>query len=143
MRNYIIAPVLLVILSSSCAFAKSEYSPEYSTCTQNSGGNTSSLSDCSHEELVKQNARLNKAYKSAITVLPVGKMRKLQEGQALWVKFRDADCSMYYSLTGGTMDLLEGVGCELSMTLERADALEWFAENGAGEDDQEGEQDAL
>ena len=50
---------------------------------------------------------------------------------------------MYYSLTGGTMDLLEGAGCELNMTLERADSLEWFAENGASEDEQGGEQDAL
>lgn len=143
MRKYIIAPVFLAVFSTSCAFAKSEYSHEYRVCTENSGGNTASLSDCSQEELVKQNARMNKAYNSAITVLPVSKMRKLQEGQALWIKFRDADCGMYYSLTGGTMDLLEGAGCELNMTLERADSLEWFAENGASEDEQGGEQDAL
>lgn len=142
MRHHIIATALLVAFSSPSVFAKSEYSAAYSACTDKSGGNTSALSDCSYAELVKQNARMDKAYKSAITVLPVGKMRKLQEGQALWVKLRKADCGMYYSLTGGTMDLLEGSGCELSMTLERADTLEWFAENGAGEDE-EAESDAL
>jgi uncharacterized protein YecT (DUF1311 family) len=142
MRYHIIATTLLVAFSSPSVFAKSEYSAAYSACTVKSGGNTSALSDCSYAELVKQNARMDEAYKSAITVLPVGKMRKLQEGQALWVKFRKADCSMYYSLTGGTMDLLEGAGCELRMTLERADTLEWFAENGAGEDE-EPESDAL
>jgi uncharacterized protein YecT (DUF1311 family) len=77
-----------------------------------------------------------------MTVLSAEKRRNLQEAQTLWVKFRDADCGMYYSLTGGTMDLLEGMGCELSMTLERADSLEWFAKNGTGEADEEGEQDA-
>lgn len=40
------------------------------------------------------------------------------------------------------MDLLEGVGCELSMTLERTDSLEWFAQSGAEEVEVEGEQDA-
>ena len=142
MRHYVITTALLVAFSSPCVFAKSDYSPAYSTCTSNSGGNTSSLSDCGHAELVKQNARLNKAYKSAMAVLPAEKKRNLQEAQALWVKFREADCGMYYSLTGGTMDLLEGVGCELSMTLERTDSLEWFAQNGAEEVEVEGEQDA-
>lgn len=40
------------------------------------------------------------------------------------------------------MDLLEGVGCELSMTLERADSLKWFAKSGADEIGEQGEQDA-
>jgi uncharacterized protein YecT (DUF1311 family) len=77
-----------------------------------------------------------------MTALSTEKKRALQDAQVLWVKFRDADCGMYYSLTGGTMDLLEGVGCELSMTLERADSLEWFARNGAEEVEGQSEQDA-
>lgn len=66
-----------------------------------------------------------------MAALSTEKKRALQDAQIQWVKFRDANCEMYYSLTGGTMDLLEGAGCELSMTLERADSLEWFAKNGA------------
>lgn len=142
MRHYVIATALLVTFSSPCVFAKSEYSPAYSTCTSNSGGNTSNLSDCAGIELSKQNARLEKAYKTAMAVLPAEKKINLQEAQALWVKFRDADCGMYYSLTGGTMDLLEGAGCELSMTRERADSLEWFAKNGSEEVGEESETDA-
>lgn len=141
-RHYVIATALLVIISSPCLFAKSEYSPTYGTCTSNSGGNTSNLSDCVGVELSKQNARLDRTYKVAMAVLSAEKKRNLQEAQALWVKFRDADCGMYYSLTGGTMDLLEGAGCELSMTRERADSLEWFAKNGAEEIGEEGETDA-
>lgn len=142
MRHYIFATVLLAALSSSYASARSEYSRTYSTCTSNSGGNTSNLSDCGGTELDKQNARLNEAYKSAMAVLSTEQKSNLQEAQALWIKFRDADCGMYYSLTGGTMDILEGIGCELSMTLERADSLEWFAKNGVDEVVEEAETDA-
>lgn len=142
MRHYVIATALLATFSSACVFAKSEYSRAYGICTSNSGGNTSNLSDCASIELSTQNARLNKAYKTAMAVLPAEKKRNLQEAQALWVKFRDADCGMYYSLTGGTMDLLEGAGCELNMTLERADSLEWFAKSGADQADEAGETDA-
>ncbi|HBN9706510.1 TPA: DUF1311 domain-containing protein, partial [Pseudomonas aeruginosa] len=53
------------------------------------------------------------------------------DAQRLWVKFRDADCGVYYSLTGGTMDMLNGSGCELAMTKERAESLEWVAQNGS------------
>lgn len=77
-----------------------------------------------------------------MAVLHADKKRNLQEAQALWVKFRDADCGMYYSLTGCTMDLLEGAGCELNMTRERVDSLEWFAKNGAEEIGEDGETDA-
>lgn len=40
------------------------------------------------------------------------------------------------------MDLLEGMECELSMTLERADSLEWFAKHGVDGIKEQGEQDA-
>ena len=142
MRNHITVTALLIAFLSPCALANSEFSPAYSICTSNSGGNTSELNDCGHTELANQNARLDKAYNSAMTALSTEKKRALRDAQVLWVKFRDADCGMYYSLTGGTMDLLEGVGCELSMTLERADSLEWLAKNGAEHTDEVGETDA-
>lgn len=142
MFRYVTTTTLLIAFLSPCVFAKSEYSPAYSTCTSNAGGNTSNLSDCAGIELSKQNARLEKAYKTAMAVLPAEKNINLQEAQALWVKFRDADCGIYYSLTGGTMDLLEGAGCELSMTRERADSLEWFAKNGAEVVEEERQTDA-
>lgn len=136
MHRYVTTTTLLIAFLSPYAFAESDNSPEYKACVSNAGG------DCEGAELVKQNARLNKAYKFAMTVLPAENKRKLQDAQVLWVKFRDADCGMNYSLTGGTMDLLNGSGCELSMTRERADSLEWFAEMGAEEVEEGGETDA-
>ncbi|MNE96117.1 hypothetical protein D3C80_1942820 [compost metagenome] len=66
-----------------------------------------------------------------MSVMPVEQQQKLREAQRIWIKYRDADCGMHYTLTGGTMDLLNGAGCELTMTQERASSLEWFAEMGA------------
>lgn len=136
------AGVALLVTLSSCALAQEPYSPEYAACTSRSGGITSNLSDCGHEELARQNARLDQAYRMAMSVLPADKKQSLQASQTLWVKFREADCGMYYSLTGGTMDILEGMGCELSMTAQRAQSVEWFAQNGAEDVEESAEQDA-
>jgi len=65
-----------------------------------------------------------------MSVISTENKQKLLNSQRIWIKFRDADCGIYYSLTGGTMDILNGSGCELSMTRERAEALEWMSQNG-------------
>ena len=132
MRRYLITASVLLSISSPYAFAKDDYSAAYGACVAKAEGITSNLNDCNNEELKKQDTRLNKAYKSAMAVLTAEQKTKLRDTQRLWIKYRDADCGMYYALTGGTMDMLNGAGCELSMTQERADALEWFAENGGG-----------
>lgn len=131
MYRFIVAAAISLTASTSCAFADDGYSAAYSACVNKAGGETASLVDCSNEELARQDARLNTAYKTAMSVLPDQNKQKLLEAQRVWIKFRDADCGVYYSLTGGTVDLLNGSGCELDMTKERADALEWFAQNGA------------
>lgn len=125
------AVVLSMILVALSAGADEGYSASYSACVSKAEGETSGLVDCSNEELARQDARLNKAYKTAMGVLSAENKQKLLDAQRLWVKFRDADCGVYYSLTGGTMDMLNGSGCELAMTKERAESLEWVAQNGS------------
>lgn len=131
MRHAVLTAVLLVGCSASSAFAETKYSPAYDACIAKAMGDAA-MGDCTHAETAKQDARLNKAYKAAMAVLPAEKKKQLKDAQMLWVKFRDADCGMQYTFTGGTMDILNGSGCELSMTRDRADALEWYADNGAG-----------
>ncbi|MBK3434816.1 DUF1311 domain-containing protein [Pseudomonas fluorescens] len=128
-RSILVVSIIYSVFLSS-AFASGRYSAEYGICIDKSGGVTDDMVDCSNEELGRQDTRLNQAYKTAMSVLPTGQKGKLQEAQRLWVKFRDADCSIYYSLTGGTMDMLNGSDCELSITKERADSLVWISENG-------------
>ncbi|WP_261393412.1 lysozyme inhibitor LprI family protein [Pseudomonas aeruginosa] len=131
MRRSLIVTSIFMAISSASAFADDGYSVAYSACVSKAEGETSALVDCSNEELAKQDARLNKAYKTAMGVLSAENKQKLLDAQRLWVKFRDADCGVYYSLSGGTMDMLNGSGCELAMTKERAESLEWIAQNGA------------
>ncbi|MFS2158203.1 lysozyme inhibitor LprI family protein [Pseudomonas sp. Pseusp122] len=129
MRHSILAAALLVACSSSAVLAETKSSPEYDACIDKAMGDAA-MSECTRAETRKQDARLNKAYKAAMAVLPEEKKKQLKEAQMLWVKFRDADCGMQYSFTGGTMDMLNGSSCELNMTQERADTLQWFADNG-------------
>ncbi|MHC2147225.1 lysozyme inhibitor LprI family protein [Pseudomonas sp. 210_17 TE3656] len=129
MRKTVLPTLALSLLLSVSAFAKSEYSAAYSSCT-NEATDTASLRDCNGEEIQRQNTRLNEAYKWAMGALPEEKRQTLQESQAMWAKLKDTDCGLYYGLTGGTIDLLNGSGCELEMTKERAESLEFIADNG-------------
>lgn len=119
------------MLMVSNVLASEEYSPKFKSCVQASQGTTDALSDCYSAEIKAQDSRLNSNYKKTMSVLANQQKQKLQNTQRIWIKFRDADCGMYYSLTGGTIDLLNGADCELSTTKKRADDLAWIAENGA------------
>ncbi len=73
---------------------------------------------------------MNKAFQLAFESFSPGQQLTLREGQEAWVKYRELGCQMHYTLTGGTMDLINGSGCALSKTRDRADALEWFGKKG-------------
>lgn len=129
--RFSILPITAFVCGLSInALAKDNYSAAYDACVEKSGGVTFDMVECSNAELSRQDSRLNRAYKSAMSVLTEERKVRLREAQRLWIKFRDADCGIYYNLSGGTMDMINGSGCELSMTQERADALEWIARNG-------------
>ncbi|WP_439870827.1 lysozyme inhibitor LprI family protein [Pseudomonas syringae] len=123
--------VATTIFLSSNVLAGEEYSPTFNSCVKFSKGATDALSACYSAETKAQDFRLNNNYKKAMNALASPQKQKLQDAQRLWIKFRDSDCGMYYSLTGGTIDLLNGADCELSITKKRADDLAWIAENGA------------
>ncbi|MNC50414.1 hypothetical protein D3C75_996520 [compost metagenome] len=48
--------------------------------------------------------------------------------QRLWIKYRDADCGLFASLTGGSIDRINGAGYLLDMTKGRADELAGIAQ---------------
>lgn len=126
-----IFPIAAIVCGLSAGtLAKDNFYPAYSACMDKAGGVTFDMVECSSAELSLQDARLNLAYKNSMGVLSGESKTRLREAQRLWIKFRDADCGIYYNLSGGTMDSLNGAGCELSMTKERADALEWISRNG-------------
>lgn len=102
-----------------------EYSAAYSACLETgdaANGVTPAMAACVHEELARQDDRLNAAYQSAMSRLPAPEQASLRQAQRAWIKTRDASC--LEGLTGGTIDQIEVPGCHLSMTAVRAVELE-------------------
>ena len=118
-------PFLLVGLLACCssiAQAQDEYSQAYSACMK-TAESTLAMNNCNGAEIKRQDSRLNSAYKKAMAGLEGPQQTQLREAQRAWIKYRDTNCKLYYSLTGGTIDQLNGAGCVLDMTKARADEL--------------------
>lgn len=103
------------------------YSTAYSRCMDASGGVTVAMLDCIASETQQHDARLNKAYQAAMTGLGNTLKSQLRDAQRLWLKYRDAECALRGSLTGGSIDRINAAFCFLDMTKERADDLEWMS----------------
>lgn len=123
MSHRIRGAALILLLASPLLHAAGKESASYSKCMK-TANTTADMTDCSGAELKVQDARLNKAYKAALAGLEVPQQGKLRDAQRQWIAYRDANCAMYYTLSGGTIDLLNGAACELDMTNARADELE-------------------
>lgn len=122
--NYRLSGVALgLMLLSPWTQAQIEYSAAYQKCLD-SAQTTVSMRGCNGDELKVQDKRLNLAYKNAMAQLEAPQQGRLRDAQRLWVKYRDSNCDMYFQLTGGSIDALNGGSCVLRMTGERADELE-------------------
>lgn len=100
------------------------YSASYRNCMSSgeaAEGVTSAMAGCNSEELSKQDARLNDAYRAAMATRSPDQKTALRDAQRAWIKLRDTRCRE--DLEGGTMDILIEGGCILDMTAKRADEL--------------------
>jgi uncharacterized protein YecT (DUF1311 family) len=77
---------------------------------------TAQVNLCSQQELVRLDARLNKAYTELLRQSDPEHARDLKLEERRWIKKRDYDCK----LDAGTTDN----GCMLEQTSSRADELE-------------------
>ncbi|RWU25478.1 hypothetical protein DM813_07090 [Pseudomonas alkylphenolica] len=118
-RTLLVASLMTAIVPF--AVAQSD-SPAYSQCMQ-TAQTTLDMNNCNGAEIDRQDARLNSAYKKAMATLEPAQQSQLRDAQRLWIKYRDANCKLYFSLTGGTIDQLNGAGCVLELTKARADEL--------------------
>lgn len=128
-RNWLLA-IATTTLGIGTYAAEDGYSTAYTACMDESGGVTANMLDCISSELKQQDARLNKSYNAAMQALETSQQAHLRDAQRLWIKFRDTDCSLLSSLTGGSIDGLNQASCFLDMTKKRADDLAWLAEQG-------------
>lgn len=93
----------------------------------------SAIRTCVKLDLDLEDARLNTMYKAVVAKSdPEGKAI-LKKAQLAWIAYRDANCAWSEDkFRGGTLGLLENIGCQLSMTKTRADELaEWLALTGS------------
>ena len=128
-KNWLLA-IVITALSVGTHAADDGYSETYTACMDESGGVTVNMLNCMGSETEQQDARLNQNYKAAIQALTPAQQTLLRDAQRLWIKFRDADCALLGSLTGGTIDSVNSASCFLDMTQKRADDLAWLAEQG-------------
>lgn len=120
MKYPLLAFTLLAVVAPF-AVAQND-SPAYSQCME-TAQSTLDMNNCNGAEIERQDARLNSVYKRAKAALEPAQQTQLLEAQRLWIKYRDANCKVYFNLTGGTIDQLNGAGCLLDMTKARADEL--------------------
>ena len=120
--------IALTAISLSVSAADDGYSATYTRCMDASGGVTMNMLDCMGSETEQHDARLDQNYKAAMQALNKGQQNQLRDAQRLWIKFRDADCALLGSLTGGSIDRINSASCFLDMTKQRADDLARLAE---------------
>jgi uncharacterized protein YecT (DUF1311 family) len=110
---------LAIFLLSSVAFAQ-DNSKTYSTCMDMSGGVTANMVECTQNELVVWDKKLNAAYSSTMKTLSPFQKKKLVDAQRLWILFRDASCAFYTNPEGGTLQQVQYIDCLLTATKTRA-----------------------
>jgi uncharacterized protein YecT (DUF1311 family) len=124
--NFLLLGVLSLSLPFHAVKASDEsFSPAFKKCMSNSNGITVAMRDCYNDEIIKQDARLNKNYKAFLASQDSDTKKAFVEAQRLWLKYRDANCNALMATeAGGTLALLVGESCNLKMTAQRADELE-------------------
>jgi uncharacterized protein YecT (DUF1311 family) len=101
--------------------------PAYNRCLASPDGqSTMGMIDCVGAELKIQDARLNAAYRKAMSGLNARQHDKLQAAQRAWLAFRDAECASLYDDDWGTLSRVIASDCILSMTVKRTMDLEHY-----------------
>lgn len=103
-------------------------SPAYRRCmagTDASQGVHPAMMRCEASEFVRQDARLNAAYRAARTRLRGSERTELRDVQRRWIAKRDAGCQAEYDAGGGgQISELNQSGCRLRETIARTMELE-------------------
>lgn len=92
---------------------------EYTQCLENKYSDFE-MSQCTWEEVERQEVLLNRKYKKLMSSLPKNQKIALRNYQRKWIKKRKEISDCYGSASGGgTMDLVNGSGSYLFETIKR------------------------
>ena len=126
MNTHLTALALAVTLTLTCTSRAQDnnLSKLFATCMDKSGGVTQAMVECTVAETQRQDARLNKAYKTLMAGLSNDRKKQLQAAQRAWLTFRDANCGFYLDPDGGSIARVSANDCVMTMTATRATELE-------------------
>jgi len=91
-------------------------------------GAYSDMLQCDGEELDRQDARLNDAYKKLMSELSPDRKKALLKAQRVWIKFREANCDYWADPDATFEGRANTIGCLLRMTVGRVKELEGMLE---------------
>lgn len=84
-------------------------------------GNMVGMTECTEEELSKEDKRLNAEYKAVMSKLDLAQKKELRTKQRAWIKARDQKCKLEED--SGQAGMLNHVSCLNEWTKKRADEL--------------------
>ena len=106
---------------------EARYTPGYQRCLDApEGQSTYGMIECAGAELKIQDARLNAAYRKAMTGLNPRQKAKLLAAQRAWIAFRDAECASFEDEDWGTLSRINAADCVLTLTVKRTIDLEGY-----------------
>jgi len=120
----VFAAIILSFFASTALAGEEELSRAYECCVAESDGGDFSIIDCIQQELERQDARLNVAYKKLMDALDGDRKTKLREAQRAWIKFRDTYGDFLYDPDGGTLARVKANHWHMQATADRARQLE-------------------
>lgn len=112
----------------SDAAIKAQITPMLASCLETGDaarGVSNAMGGCFRDELRRQDAQLNAAYKAAMDRLGTTGKTWLRDEERKWIAQRDETCEE--ARTGGTIDMVEVPSCLVDETIRRRIVLQGMA----------------
>jgi len=88
------------------------------------GETTTGIASCLEEELVREDKKLNIAYKKAKATIQPFRVSELKKVQLAWIDYRDVKCNFFNHKESGQTGSLEEQKCRIKATILRTNELE-------------------
>jgi uncharacterized protein YecT (DUF1311 family) len=128
----LILSMILLAVSSVCQAAPT-FTKQYDACLEEvySDGDPAGRIACITDEIKRQGALLDAAYKAALHTTPKERQPKLREAQRTWLKFSDQNCYFFHNAES-TIASEARAYCVMRMTAERKAELDEIEAAAAG-----------
>lgn len=80
------------------------------------------------DEYIRQDKKLNEAYKALMAKITPERKKALQDIQRLWVKYTETNCSFYLGPDSGTLHRQAAYECNIDARAYRSEELEYLAQ---------------